>query len=141
MNEKFNEAHKVETYKSLITISLDVFKALILINGGAAAGMVATLDRLIKVIHVGAVQLSMAFFVVGLVAAVLASACAYFTQSRLHEENMEREVPDKHKTWVIAAVVLCMLSLACFGAGGLVAALGIAEDAGGGSFCQGGFGG
>ncbi|MEO8023427.1 hypothetical protein [Polaromonas sp.] len=125
MADEFTTNHQTETFKSLITISLDIFKGLILINGGAAAGMVATLDKLTKVIHIGAIQASMGLFVGGLLAAVVASSCAYFTQLALHEENMGREVRGKHHRWVIAVTIFCILSMACFGAGGLVAALSI----------------
>ncbi|MGN5479483.1 hypothetical protein ACTMU2_29075 [Cupriavidus basilensis] len=33
MSEQFKEAHKVETYKSMITISTEYYKALMLLNG------------------------------------------------------------------------------------------------------------
>lgn len=125
MANEFITNHQTETFKSLITISLDIFKGLILINGGAAAGMVATLDKLTKVIPIGAVQASMGFFVGGLLAAVVASSCAYFTQLALHEENMGREARGNHRKWVIAVTIFCISSMVCFGVGGLVAALSI----------------
>ncbi|CAM3450898.1 hypothetical protein BOSP111201_05605 [Bordetella sputigena] len=41
--------HLTETYKSMISISVEGFKYLALLNGGAAAGMLTTFDRLSNV--------------------------------------------------------------------------------------------
>lgn len=122
---QFNEAHKVETYKSVLTIGLEVLRALILVNGGAAAGMVATLDKLRTVITAGALQCAMLYFVVGLIAAVAAGCAGYFTQYTLHEVNMQRETAVSVRVFRNTAIVLSLVSLACFSAGALTAAFGL----------------
>lgn len=41
----FNEEHALETYKSLITVSMEGLKTLLLINGGAVVAMLAFLGQ------------------------------------------------------------------------------------------------
>lgn len=123
--KQFNEAHRVETYKSVLTIGLEVLRALILINGGAAAGMVATLDKLRTVITANALQCAMLYFVVGLIAAVAAGCAGYFTQYALHETNMQRDTALSVRVLRNTAVGLALVSLVCFSAGALTAAFGL----------------
>lgn len=123
--EEFNKAHQVETYKSILTISLEVLRALILVNGGAAAGMIATLDKLRTVITANALQNAMIFFVLGLIAAVLAGCAGYFTQYSLHETNMQRGTALSVQAYRRAAIALALASLMCFSAGALIAAFGL----------------
>jgi len=40
-----DQQHAAETYKSLITISVEVFKALVLLNGGAVVALLAYLGQ------------------------------------------------------------------------------------------------
>lgn len=122
MFEQFNETHRAETYKSVISISVEVLKALTLINGGAAAGMVATLDKLTKVIPPQALQIAMICFLLGLVAAVAAGCTGYFTQFWLHETNMQRPGRVSYTRYRSASVALAILSLTLFAAGALTAA-------------------
>lgn len=67
---QFNESHRAESYKSVITISLEVLKGLIVVNGGAAAVVIAMLDKLTRVIIAAALQAAIICFVLGLIAAV-----------------------------------------------------------------------
>ncbi len=123
--QEFDKTHKVETFKSILTISMEVMKALILINGGAAAGMVATLDKLRLVITAGALQGAMVCFVLGLISAVLAGCGGYFTQYAMHEKNMGREIAIGWDRWRKGTIAICMISLAFFSAGALTAAFGL----------------
>lgn len=118
----FNETHRAETYKSVITISLEVLKGLILVNGGAAAGMIATLDKLTQVISAAALQAAMICFVLGLVAAVAAGIGGYFTQFTMHEKNMGRASMGKVDLFRKTTIGLCVLSLIAFATGALTAA-------------------
>ncbi len=121
----FQEQHKVETYKSLITISTEVFKYLILLNGGAAAGMLAGIDKIVRVIDSSCIRVAMICFVVGLVLATMATFGAYFTQRRLHEENIGAKSDGGHSWGVLGVVIACFSSLVAFSSGALVAALNI----------------
>jgi hypothetical protein len=121
----FNETHKVETFKSVLTIGMEVLRALILINGGAAAGMVATLDKLRFAITPDALQTAMLCFVIGLITAVLAGCAGYFTQYTMHEGNMGRTASPSYATLRKTTVTLAFMSLAGFSAGALSAAFGL----------------
>ncbi len=121
----FQEQHKVETYKSLITISTEVFKYLILLNGGAAAGMLAGIEKIVRVIDSSCIRVAMICFVVGLVLATMATFGAYFTQRRLHDENIGAKPHGGHSWWVGIVVILCLGSLVAFSAGALVAVMNI----------------
>ncbi|MEI5998270.1 hypothetical protein H3V53_13960 [Paraburkholderia bengalensis] len=118
----FIHEHKVETYKSLITISLEAFKYLALLNGGAAAGMLTGMDRVVILIGKSAFRESMVFFVAGLACSGLAIILAWCTQYRLHAENIGRAKLDSHKSIVNIALVCVILSFAAFCIGSLHAA-------------------
>lgn len=85
--EWFKE-HRVETYKSLITVSMEAFKYLALLNGGAAAGMLANSTSLLKIIHVGDFRVSLTLFSWGLACSAVAMLLSWCTQYRLHGENL-----------------------------------------------------
>lgn len=119
---QFNETHRAETYKSVVTISLEVLKGLILINGGAAAGMIAMLDKLTKVISAAALQVAMICFVLGLIAAVAAGIAGYFAQFTMHEKNMGRANMGKVDVIRKTAIGLSIFSLISFATGALTAA-------------------
>lgn len=123
--EEFNKTHKAETFKSVLTIGMEVLKALILINGGAAAGMVATLDKLRPVVSATALQGAMVCFVLGLIAAVLSGCGGYFTQYSMHESNMGRQPAVPYHRFRKATIALTFLSLGLFACGALTAAFGL----------------
>ncbi|WP_197330141.1 hypothetical protein [Ralstonia syzygii] len=50
VDAEFDRQHKIETYKSMVSISVEAFKYLALLNGGAAAGMLAAADKVVKCI-------------------------------------------------------------------------------------------
>ncbi|WP_050466330.1 hypothetical protein [Herbaspirillum chlorophenolicum] len=119
MADNFNEVHKAETYKSMITISIEVFKLLVLINGGAAAGMVTAMKSILEVIDHTAFQRSLSMFILGLVGAAVAIFASWITQNILHNENMGAMKPRTHITplaWAIGASILSLVSF-CIGAG------------------------
>lgn len=126
MND-FAHEHRVETYKSMITISIEYYKALLLLNGAAAAGIVASIDKLVKVMSVSSIRWALAWFVVGLVCNAFALYTAWFTQNTLHNENIGSAEVGSHRTFVVMAAVLSLCSLTAFCLGGVVAVFGI-ED-------------
>jgi hypothetical protein len=125
MSDPVSESHKIETYKSMITISIELFKILVLINGGAAAGMITAMSSILRFVSVEAFRWSIGLFVVGLVGAALAITLSWFTQNALHNENHKRLEEGIHKRYVLSAMISCIGSLACFGAGAIVAAMSI----------------
>ncbi|AQW30532.1 hypothetical protein B0B51_11535 [blood disease bacterium A2-HR MARDI] len=122
---EFDRQHKIETYKSMISISVEAFKYLALLNGGAAAGMLAGADKLVKILPLCPLRFTLACFVVGLLADGLALFLSYWTQSSLFNESFNRAPTGRHITIVKAAVALCLLSLLAFCIGALVAAMNI----------------
>lgn len=89
-NDDWYREHRVETYKSMITVSLEAYKYLALLNGGAAAGMLANSRRLIELIGAANFRVSIELFAWGLVSTAVAMIFAWLTQNRLHNENLIR---------------------------------------------------
>jgi hypothetical protein len=82
--------HPEETYKSLITISVEALKMVALINGGAAVALLAYLGNLTS--HSGGrrppnMTWALMCFAIGLFFTVLAFISSYFTQLRLYNED------------------------------------------------------
>lgn len=116
------DQHKIETYKSLITISLETFRYLALLNGGAAAGMLTGMDHVVRLIGKSGFRESMVFFAVGLACSGLAIILSWLTQYRLHAENIGVAKADGHKVFVNIALVCVVLSFSSFCIGSLHAA-------------------
>lgn len=120
----FNDQHGLETYKSLIAISTQGFKALQLVNGGAIVALLAYLgqvpERAALAVHI---RCSVTCFVVGLLAGTAAFIPSYFTQLALYNETVHpREYKGvRHETWIGVALVVSLVSLACFAAGAFAA--------------------
>lgn len=87
--ETFNEQHAVETYKSLIAISTEGFRALQLLNGGAIVALLTYLGHLADPAK-GATKAAwpMKLFIAGLVVGTLAFATSYLTQLALYNESV-----------------------------------------------------
>jgi hypothetical protein len=110
--------HAVETYKSLISISTEGFKALQLLNGRAVLAVFTYVgQRHTTGPDVLRTALPMGLFVAGLVAGTLVYATSYLTQFALHNENMKRYKVGKHKKWLWLSFILCLASLALFSFG------------------------
>lgn len=122
----FIESHKTETYKSMISISVEIFKLLVLINGGAAAGVIAASNTLLRIMPVEAYRGAILFFVVGLVCAVLAVFFSWFNQNALHGENIGESPHGSHLKFMNLAIIFCFASLISFALGATVAAFGVA---------------
>lgn len=123
--DKFVSDHKIETYKSMITISIEYYKALLLLNGAAAAGIVASIDKLVKVVEIDNIRGALVLFVIGLGTDAFAIFTAWFVQIRLHNENIGAMRRGSHTRLVGVAVVLVTVSLAAFCGGAMTAAVGI----------------
>lgn len=125
MSEKFNDDHKIETYKSMISISVEGFKILALLNGGAAAGLLAAFDKIRVAVDAQALKRSIICFVIGLTCVGFAFTFSYLTQNTLFEELLARKPQNSHTKLYRLALCFCLLSLGAFALGALIAAFGI----------------
>ena len=106
----------METYKSLISISVEGFKYLALINGGAAVALLAFLGNLTKNGKPApALHWPMLWFLIGLAACGAAMFFAYATQLKLlNEINRSRTVPVSHSFLLYVAMACYVVSLGSF---------------------------
>lgn len=106
----FPEDHKLETYKSMISISVEGFKTLLLINGGAVVALLAYLGQSKGGADVAPhVMWPLFFFVLGIFTATFSFFCSYITQFRLYNESPHGaagEPPHMHFVKITAAVAL-----------------------------------
>lgn len=122
---KSNHDHRLETYKSMILISTEFFKYMALLNGGAAAGMVATMDKLQPIIGAGSMRLAIGSFVFGLISNGCAMFCSYLTQNMVFGEAVGRPNTRDHGAYLVAGGAFSILSLAAFCVGAIGAVFGI----------------
>lgn len=118
----FNEEHKTETYKSLISLGSQALKTLQLLNGGGIIALLAYLGQVSdrpEVAH--RVSGALLSFVLGLVVGTLAYLTTYLTQFALYQEAIHKLLflGRKHTLWLWTTVVLALASLALFGWGAL----------------------
>lgn len=110
--------HALETYRSMIQISLFALKFAQVINGGA---IVALLAYRADVSQSTGIEDSLWWFAVGLVLGGLASMLAWAAQFQLLNERV-RGKRECHMYWVLFAAVVLLGSFACFGRGAYVVA-------------------
>ena len=115
----FREDHLVETYKSLVLISIEGLKALLLINGGAVVALLAFLGQssLGPAIAPRAWEPN-AWFLAGTAFATTAFLGSYATQFALYNERVPTNYRGpRHMSFLFCTVACVVLSLGCFGAG------------------------
>jgi hypothetical protein len=123
MADNIDQQHWLETYKSLITISVEGFKFLALANGGAAVALLAYLGSTGS--H-GAANMvcPMVAFAIGVAACGLAMLCAYLTQLILFNDlSADRSGNQRHPLILWIAIALFVVSLIAFGVGSISAAM------------------
>lgn len=117
------EEHAVETFKSIIQISLVGLKLLALFNGGAAVAVLAYLGNVAgKDLPVPSMWLPMLCFVMGLIFCGGAFLAGYFTQVFLYNESTKQMPAGRHHRYQIVAIICAVLSLAGFSVGACLAA-------------------
>lgn len=122
-----DDSHLNETYKSLITISIEGFKFCALANGGAAVAILAYLGNVAaKTAPVPDMQCAMAGFLAGLAVCGLAMICSYITQLQLYNEALAKRNPEDyngirffgkkipHTVFLCPAIIFVVLSLVAF---------------------------
>lgn len=80
--------HREETYKGMIALSIEVLRSLILVNGGAAAGLLTFWGSKGAPGEL-ALKLPLLTFAVGVALAVMAALLAYITQNTLYVEETQ----------------------------------------------------
>lgn len=133
MAADFSQDRLTETFKSLITLSIEGFRYLALVNGGAVVALLAYLGNVAKNgTPVPDLTSALTGFLVGLVACGIALFAAYLTQffllnDLLANKNQEEQ---RHKWMVGVAAVAFVVSLAafCWGAREAVSAFSALED-------------
>jgi hypothetical protein len=121
----FNDEHAIETYKSLISISVELLKSLLLLNGGAIVALLAYIGQAKNGAEVAANSKgSLTWFIVGLMCAGAAFVGSYLTQLALFNESVRPDTyKGSHKPWWWLSFAVAFLSLAAF-AGGAFAGIG-----------------
>jgi hypothetical protein len=121
MEPETENAHSLETYKSLIQLAVESLKLLALLNGGAAIALLAYLGNAAgKNIPMRDMRLPMGCFVAGLFFCGLAFVSSYMTQFRLYNESVGRGSegpmgPHTHWLWLTMSIVLLSLGMFAFG--------------------------
>ena len=120
MSDTVTNDHWLETYKSLINISIESFKFSALINGGAAVALIAYLGHIAgNDAAMPDMRCPMAAFLAGLVLCGFSMLAAYITQLKLLREISSADKPAFHHGWLLgSAIFLFACSLIAFGIGG-----------------------
>ena len=124
MNMSLNE-HQHETYKSMVTISVEAMKFSALANGGAAVALLAYLGNVISKGPENLVpdmSTAMFWFVAGLMCSGLLIAAAYLTQLSLFNESFTQPSPRKkrpHRYFLWFSIFMFFGSLWCFAVGSM----------------------
>lgn len=121
MPPDIHKEHAVETYKSLIQISVEGMKLLALLNGGAAVALLAYLGNVAsKCGPVPDMRFSMIYFLAGLVLCGLCFVTSYLTQLALYNEAIgppPKMFYQKHQWWLWFAMFFVLASIGAFACG------------------------
>lgn len=119
MTTDLTRDHWLETYKSLITLSIEGFKFSALANGGSAVALLAYLGNIAgKTTTVPDMRCPMFAFLAGLAICGFALLFAYLTQLKLlNEIGRTEKFVFKHHWLLWSAIVLFACSLIAFGVG------------------------
>lgn len=115
----YNRDHALETYRSLITISIEFLRALLLLNGGAIVALLAYLGQVENGAEIAARSTPpLAWFVAGLVLSTAALVGSYLTQLSLYQEGVHSDsYKGSHIPWLRGTILTGMLALGAFSVG------------------------
>jgi len=128
----FDQDHALETYKSLISVSMEGLKTLLLINGGAVVAVVAFLGQS----SLGPTLAPhfwwpIGFFAGGVVLCTLAFIGSYFTQYALFNELVPQGYRGpRHMSYFKLTLGFVLGSVACFVCGAFASVSVLASHAG-----------
>ena len=111
--------HWLETYKSLITLSIEGFKFSAFANGGSAVALLAYLGNVAgKSVPTPDMRCPMLAFLIGLTTCGLSMLFAYLTQLKLlNEVGRPKKSPITHAWLLWGAIFLFACSIIAFGVG------------------------
>jgi hypothetical protein len=112
--------HTADTYRSLISFSVECLKALLLVNGGAVVALLAYLGHSSHGAQLAFhFRCPLAAFVVGVASSALAFLPAYATQFALYNESVSAKTykGPRHMTFLWVTFALVVVSFVAFGAG------------------------
>jgi len=118
LSNDFTEQHKIETYKSLLSISDAAFKYLGVLNGGTwLSALVFAKDLPGGQQALMHASRGIEFFVISLVLTGLCYLGAYMTQLALHNENIDhRFVRHEIPLWITVLVFIAAVGTYGWGA-------------------------
>ena len=121
--------HWIETYKSLITLSVECFKFSALANGGAAVALLAYLGNIAsKANNIIDMRCPMFCFLSGLIFCGISMLFGYLTQLKLlNEIGHEKKLLVTHIWFLWVAVFFFLMSLIAFGIGSWEAVIRFSE--------------
>jgi hypothetical protein len=126
MAENLAQEHWIETYKSLITLSLEAFRFSALANGGSAVALLAYLGNVAGKPDVIVPNMScpMLAYLFGLLLCGIAVLFGYLTQLQLLQEiGKSKKAILSHKYYLWLAILTYAFSLIAFGIGSYWAVL------------------
>lgn len=122
---KYQDNHRIETFKSTIALSTEIVKYMTLLNGGAIAGMLTTLDKLSKILLIGTIRWSITCFIIGLAFNGLGVFALYFSQTVAYRDLSVRPDRPNQRRHLVAAAMFQVFSLMFFCFGALIAVGGL----------------
>lgn len=121
MTDNYITERLTESYKALVTLSVEAFRYLALINGGAVVALLAYLGN-VEGNNVPDLGTALLWFIGGLVACGIAMAFAYFTQLRLFNDLLlTGKFSTGHKATLWLAILAYITSLSSFSYGAWLA--------------------
>ncbi len=118
MTTDLTRDHWLETYKSLIMLSIEGFKFSALANGGSAVALLAYLGNIAGKTTEPDMRCPMLAFLVGLAICGFSMLFAYLTQLKLlNEIGRTEKFVFKHNCLLWGAIILFACSLIAFGIG------------------------
>lgn len=124
MAADFSQERLTETFKSLITLSVEGFRYLALVNGGAVVALLAYLGNVTKNgTPLPDLRVALLLFLGGLAACGAAMLCAYITQLRLLNDLLAgaSSNDEKHRSTLRVAIAAFVVSLIAFCLGAFAA--------------------
>lgn len=115
----FDEEHRTETYKSLISIASEELKAILLLNGGAIIAILAYPGDSERADLATRLKCPIGWFVAGLITISIAFVTSYLTQLCLYNESVHLQSykGPRHQFLLWPTLILVLISLISFSVG------------------------
>ena len=127
MQKEVDMQKHVETYKSLISISVELYKALLLLNGGGIIALLTYIGSNHSARTMGAaLSSSIYIFICGITLVPISFALSYGVQLGIYNRFLNPHDNGRRDRRIdiqyFGAIILTFLSIACFVAGSIDAA-------------------